>query len=168
MAFGAAWFITEYSPKQNFFTKNLALIITVVSVVWLLANYWMPLGAGISLLWNFIFVAAIVSVILGAFYLLEKYYVKILNWCLANKVKFLMIPTIVILFGTTVWVGFNSMFGFVATGFDKVGVNIRTTSVWSGLISFPSRSWKRIYAFIGRRKLPFNAHFYASCRSRAK
>jgi len=133
MAFGAAWFITEYSPKQNFFTKNLALIITVVSVVWLLANYWMPLGAGISLLWNFIFVAAIVSVILGAFYLLEKYYVKILNWCLANKVKFLMIPTIVILFGTTVWVGFNSMFGFVATGFDKVGVNIRTTSVWSGL-----------------------------------
>lgn len=133
MAFGAAWFITEYSPKQNFFTKNLALIITVVSVVWLLANYWMPLGAGISLLWNFIFVAAIVSVILGAFYLLEKYYVKILNWCLANKVKFLLIPTVVILFGTTVWVGFNSMFGFVATGFDKVGVNIRTTSVWSGL-----------------------------------
>ena len=133
MAFGVAWFITEYSPKQNFFTKNLALIITVVSVVWLLANYWMPLGAGISLLWNFIFVAAIVSVILGAFYLLEKYYVKILNWCLANKVKFLLIPTVVILFGTTVWVGFNSMFGFVATGFDKVGVNIRTTSVWSGL-----------------------------------
>ena len=132
-AFGAAWFITEYSPKQNFFTKNLALIITIVSVVWLLANYWMPLGAGISLLWNFIFVAAIVSVILGAFYLLEKYYVKILHWCLANKVKFLMIPTVVILFGTTVWVGFNSMFGFVATGFDKVGVNIRTTSVWSGL-----------------------------------
>jgi len=133
MAFGAAWFITEYSPKQNFFTKNLALIITVVSVVWLLANFWMPLGPGISLLWNFIFVAAIVSVILGAFYLLEKYYVKILNWCLANKVKFLLIPTVVILFGTTVWVGFNSMFGFVAKGFDNVGVNIRTTSVWSGL-----------------------------------
>jgi Cu(I)/Ag(I) efflux system membrane protein CusA/SilA len=133
MAFGAAWFITEYSPKQNFFTKNLAIIITVVSVVWLLANYWMPLGAGISLLWNFIFVAAIVSVILGAFYLLEKYYVKILNWCLANKVKFLLIPATVILFGTTVWMGFNSMFGFVATGFDKVGVNIRTTNVWSSL-----------------------------------
>jgi len=133
MAFGAAWFITEYGPKQNFFTKNLALIITVVSVVWLLANYWMPLGAGISLLWNFIFVAAIVSVILGAFYLLEKYYVKILNWCLANKVKFLLIPATVILFGTTVWMGFNSMFGFVATGFDKVGVNIRTTNVWSSL-----------------------------------
>ncbi|MEZ4773789.1 MAG: efflux RND transporter permease subunit [Bacteroidia bacterium] len=133
MAFGAAWFITEYSPKQNFFTKNLALIITVVSVVWLLANYWMPLGAGISLLWNFIFVTAIVSVILGAFYLLEKYYEKILNWCLANKVKFLLIPATVILFGTTVWMGFNSMFGFVATGFDKVGVNIRTTTVWSSL-----------------------------------
>lgn len=133
MAFGVAWFVTEYSPLHNFFTKNLALIITVISVVWLLAEYWMPLGAGVSLLWNFIFVAVIVSIILGAFYLLEKFYVKILNWCLANKVKFIMIPTFVILFGTTVWIGFNAMFGFVAIGFDKVGVNIRTTAIWSGL-----------------------------------
>jgi len=45
----------------------------------------------------------------------------------------LLIPATVILFGTTVWMGFNSMFGFVATGFDKVGVNIRTTNVWSSL-----------------------------------
>ena len=133
MAFGAAWFITEYSPKQNFFTKNLALIITVVSVVWLLAKYWMPLGAGVSLLWNFVFVATTVTTILVAFYTLEKYYVKILNWCLANKVKFLLIPTSVMLFGTTAWLGFNSIFGFVALGLDKVGVNVRTTSVWAGL-----------------------------------
>jgi len=138
MAFGAAWFITEYSPKQNFFTRNLALIITVVSVIWLLANYWMPLGAGKSLLWNFVFVAAIVSVILGAFYLLEHYYTRILNWCLVNKKKFLLLPAFVILWGTVIWFGFNSVFGFIAKGFDKLDVNIRTTSVWSGLThAFP-------------------------------
>jgi Cu(I)/Ag(I) efflux system membrane protein CusA/SilA len=133
MAFGFAWFITEYSSKKSFFTNHLAIIITVISVVWLLAKYWMPLGAGVSLAWNFIFVSVIVSLILGAFYLLEKYYVQILNWCLTYKVKFLLIPSLVILFGTTVWLGFNSIFGFVSSGFDKIGVNIRTTSVWSGL-----------------------------------
>ncbi len=131
MAFGVSWFITEYSPKQNFFTQNLALIITVISVVWLLAKYWMPLGAGISLWWNFLFVASIVSIILGSFTLLEKFYVSILNWCLSNKFIFLSIPFFVILFGTTIWIGFNTMFGFVSTGFDKIGVNIRTTTVWS-------------------------------------
>lgn len=138
MAFGAAWFVTEYSPKQNFFTRNLALIVTVVSVIWLLANYWMPLGPGKSLLWNFTFVALIVSVILGSFYLLEHYYTRILNWCLVNKKKFLLLPAFVILWGTVIWFGFNSVFGFIAKGFDKLDVNIRTTSVWSGLThAFP-------------------------------
>ncbi|WP_417266389.1 efflux RND transporter permease subunit [Brumimicrobium sp.] len=132
LAFGISWFITEYS-KQNRISKNLTVYITVVSVVWLLAKYWMPLGPSNSLLMNFLFVGVIVSLILGAFYLLEKYYTHILNWCLDNKVKFLLIPTFVILFGSTAWLGFNTMFGFVATGFDKIGVNIRTTSVWSGL-----------------------------------
>ncbi|PKR80429.1 cation transporter [Brumimicrobium salinarum] len=132
LAFGIAWFITEYS-KQNRITKNLTVYITVVSVVWLLAKYWMPLGPSNSLLMNFLFVGVIVSLILGAFYLLEKYYTHILNWCLDNKVKFLLIPTFVILFGSTAWLGFNTMFGFVATGLDKIGVNIRTTKVWSGI-----------------------------------
>ncbi len=132
LAFGIAWFITEYS-KQNRISKNLTVYITVVSVVWLLAKYWMPLGPSNSLFMNFLFVGLIVTLILGAFYFLEKYYTKILHWCLNNKVKFLLIPSFLILFGATIWMGFNTMFGFIATGFDKVGVNIRTTSVWSGL-----------------------------------
>jgi Cu(I)/Ag(I) efflux system membrane protein CusA/SilA len=132
-AFGVAWFVAEYSPKQNFITRNLTLIITVISVTWLLAKYWMPLGATASLLLNFVFVALIVTAILFSFYLLERYYTNILNWCLANKKKFLLIPTIIILWGATIWLGFNTVFGFVAKGFDVVNVNIRTTSVWSGL-----------------------------------
>ncbi|MBO6515082.1 MAG: efflux RND transporter permease subunit [Bacteroidia bacterium] len=134
MAFGTAWFVREYSPKQNFFTRNLTLLITVVSVIWLLANYWMPLGAEKSLSWNFIFVAFIVSIILGSFYLLERRYEKILNWCLINKKWFLLLPTIVILWGSVIWFGFNSVFGFISTGLDKLNVNVKTTSVWSGLI----------------------------------
>ncbi len=132
-AFGVAWFVAEYSPKQNFITRNLTLIITVISVTWLLAKYWVPLGATASLLLNFVFVALIVTAILFSFYLLERYYTNILNWCLANKKKFLLIPTIIILWGATIWLGFNTVFGFVAKGFDVVNINIRTTSVWSGL-----------------------------------
>ena len=132
-AFGIAWFITNYFKKRNKFTKNLPIIITVVSVTWLLAKYWMPLGAGKSLLLNVFFVAIAVSIVLILFYILERYYTKILNWCLVNKRKFLVIPGIVMLWGGLVWLGFSSVFGFVANGFDKVSINIRTTSVWSGL-----------------------------------
>ncbi|MCK5705773.1 MAG: efflux RND transporter permease subunit, partial [Cyclobacteriaceae bacterium] len=133
MAFGAAWFVQHYSPKKNWWTENLALIVSGISVTWLLANYWMPLGAGKSLLLNFIFVTILLIIILGSFSLLERYYAKILNWCLEHKMIFLFIPTFLILLGGTIWIGFNNTFGFLTKGFDTVGLNVRTTSAWSGL-----------------------------------
>ena len=131
MAFGAAWFVSKNYTGKNFVRQNLSLIIAVISVIWLLANYWMPLGPGRLFLWNFLFVALIVFIILGSFYLLERYYERILNWCLINKRKFLAIPAIVMLWAAVIWIGFAVIFGFVATGFDRLNVNIRTTAIWS-------------------------------------
>ncbi|KAA3619396.1 MAG: AcrB/AcrD/AcrF family protein [Calditrichaeota bacterium] len=133
MAFGAAWFVQNYSPKDTFITRNLTLLISIFSVVWLLAKYWMPLGAGEAFITNFIFVGLLITLILGIFHLLERYYAKMLHWCLANKSKFLAIPGFILLLGAVIWIGFNNMFGFMATGFDFVGLNIRTTSAWAGL-----------------------------------
>lgn len=117
---------------------NIELILVVVGVVWLLAKYWLPLGAGKSVLLNFVFVALLVGFILGAFTLLQLSYRRILRWCLNNKVKFLMIPVFLMLLGVNIWMGFSNIFGFLANGADKMGWNIRTTAVWSGLNhSFP-------------------------------
>lgn len=132
-ALGIAWFITEYSKYENAITRNLTLIITLISVTWLLASYWMPLGASRSLSINFLFVGTIISVILFLFHLLERYYERILNWCLVNKKKFLLLPTVIIFFGATMWLGFNNVFGFVRNAFSSVNVDIQTTGIWSGL-----------------------------------
>ena len=114
------------------------LVIVVLGITWLLGKYWLPLGAGKSLLLNVLFVGLLVGVILGSFTLLEYYYKSILKWCLDNKVKFLLIPSFLILLGATTWIGFNSVFGFVGKGFDVVGWDIRTSKVWSGLTqTFP-------------------------------
>ncbi|MFO8022240.1 MAG: efflux RND transporter permease subunit [Perlabentimonas sp.] len=113
--------------------QNIDLIIAVLGVIWLLATYWLPLGAGKSFFLNILFVTILVGIILGAFSLLEHYYKPILKWCLDNKKKFLLIPSFLILFGITIWIGFSSVFGFAAKGFDTLGWNIRTTKVWSTL-----------------------------------
>ncbi|MEA4976879.1 MAG: efflux RND transporter permease subunit [Paludibacter sp.] len=127
--------------EKPFFSKtldNIELILVLVGVVWLLAKYWLPLGAGKSVLLNFIFVALLVGIILGAFTLLQISYRRILGWCLNNKVKFLLIPVFLIFLGANIWIGFSNMFGFLAKGIDQLGWNIRTTAVWSGLNhSFP-------------------------------
>ncbi|MEQ9442770.1 MAG: efflux RND transporter permease subunit [Cyclobacteriaceae bacterium] len=129
----------ESFSKPVLFLFNYAeLIIVLMGVTWLLAKYWLPLGASKSLLINFIFVTLLVGFILGSFTLLEYYYKSILKWCLDNKIKFLLIPTFLILLGANVWLGFNSIFGFIPKTFDNLGWDIRTTTVWSGLThTFP-------------------------------
>jgi Cu(I)/Ag(I) efflux system membrane protein CusA/SilA len=115
------------------------VIIVVIGVIWLLSKYWLPLGPTKSLVVNVLFVALLVIIILGFFIILEYFYKPILRWCLNNKVTFLLIPSFLILFGITTWIGFNNIFGFVAKGFDGVGWNVRTTKVWSGLThTFPA------------------------------
>lgn len=114
------------------------IVLVVLGVVWLLARYWLPLGPAKSLMLNVVFVSMMVILILGAFTLLEYFYKPILRWCLDHKVSFLLIPSFLILFGATTWMGFSTIFGFAAKGFDAVGWNVRTTKIWSGLVhSFP-------------------------------
>ena len=126
-------------PKALLFLYRYAeLIIVLIGVTWLLAKYWLPLGASKSLLLNFVFVTLLVGLILGSFTLLENQYQRILRWCLNNKVKFLLIPAILILLAANIWLGFSSVFGFVSKGFEAVGWNINKSKAWSELAhTFP-------------------------------
>lgn len=144
--FGAIGIIkTIFDSKKENFSKSILflfnyaeLIVVLIGVTWLLAKYWLPLGASKSLLVNFIFVAFLVSVILGGFRLLEYQYKSILRWCLDNKIKFLLIPTLLIILGVNIWLGFSTVFGFVSNGFEKVGWNISETKAWSVAVhTFP-------------------------------
>ncbi|WP_010419183.1 efflux RND transporter permease subunit [Anaerophaga thermohalophila] len=122
----------------HYLLKHSALIISVLAVIWILSTYWLPLGPGKSTVTNIVFVALMVALILGFFILLERFYKPVLRWTLEHKATFLAIPGFLIVLGLTVWLGFNTMFGFIAKGFDQIGWNVRPTGVWSGLThSFP-------------------------------
>ncbi|MDO6440346.1 efflux RND transporter permease subunit [Cyclobacterium sp. 1_MG-2023] len=120
------------------FYNNLEIIIVIAGVVWLLAGYWLPLGASNSTFLNFVFVGSLVSLILAAFILLESNYKKILNWCLDHKVAFLSIPVAVMMFGVMVWIGFVTTFGLLPKVAGKIGWELEKTRVWSGFAhAFP-------------------------------
>ncbi len=129
----------KFKSFAYYILEDAEIIIVVIGVIWLLAKYWLPLGPAKSLIINVVFVAFLVILILGFFTILEYFYKPILKWCLEHKVTFLLIPSFLILFGAMSFIGFNSLFGFVAKGFDAVGWNVRTTKVWSGLAhKFPA------------------------------
>lgn len=123
----------ELNKPLAWITKNLELLVILIGVSWLLAEYWLPLGPRKSVFINFVFVALIIGIILGGFSLLEYYYKNILRWCLENKKKFLILPSFLILLGVTIWLGFSTIFGFVSSGFEKVGVDVKSTKTWSYL-----------------------------------
>lgn len=125
------------SAKLNeLYTKHHSTIIigiVTIAVSWLLAQEWMPLGVANSLLLNFIFIALIIGIVLGAFKLFIRFYPTILNWCLEHKKTFLLFPILIILLGVNIWLGFDKVFGFIPKITDNTGWNIRTTTVWSSL-----------------------------------
>ncbi|WP_166387707.1 efflux RND transporter permease subunit [Polaribacter sp. 11A2H] len=110
VAFGIVSFLSLYFNKTeiNFslftfhfsLSKNLVnIIISSVAIVFLLAEYWRPLGFDRSIFINLIFVAIICFGILGLFSIFRKYYGQILEWALANKMLFLMVPITVLVSG---------------------------------------------------------------------
>jgi copper/silver efflux system protein len=75
------------------------IIISAVAIVFMLAEYWRPLGVDKSIFWNLIFVGVICFGLLGVFTLFRRQYVPILNWALRNKLLFLSIPTVIVILG---------------------------------------------------------------------
>ena len=141
MAFALNNLVHAYFPEntQNGRYKEwISMAIAVVGISVLLAEMWRPLGLSQSVFVNFIFIGLVIGLILGVFSLFIRFYAPILKWCQENTKTFLLIPAFIIFLGVNIWLGFGKIFEFSAQGFDKVGWNIRTTSLWSGLThTFP-------------------------------
>ena len=110
VAFGVVSLSSIYYKKSeiNFslFASNFSLsknliniIVSLCAIIFLLAEYWRPLGVDKSIFWNLIFVSIICFGLLGVFTLFRSYYTRILRWCLDNKVLFLSIPTAIVIAG---------------------------------------------------------------------
>ena len=82
----------------------------IVTMAWLLTQSWMPLGAQISRGRNLLFVSILVGGLLGVFWLFRLAYPHILRWLLANKALFLPIPTLLVVAGVTIGLGFSQVF----------------------------------------------------------
>ncbi|MEH6656769.1 efflux RND transporter permease subunit [Leeuwenhoekiella marinoflava] len=99
IGFGVLYFLrkAERLPVKGF--PQAEGILILIGIVFLLANYWRPLGFNRSILVNLIFVAFLCAVFFGAFWVLRHFYERILRWALANRILFLSIPTFLLICG---------------------------------------------------------------------
>ncbi|MFS4417525.1 efflux RND transporter permease subunit [Maribacter sp. 2307ULW6-5] len=77
----------------------LNIVISATAIVFLLANYWRPLGFDRGIPINLLFVGVPCFGLLGTFILFRRHYRQILAWALGHKMAFLSVPTALVLFG---------------------------------------------------------------------
>lgn len=81
------------------FRKNALLYVSILSLIYLLAAYWRPLGVQTGLLLNFISVSLVFGGMLVFFKYFEKWYPSLLLLCLKYRKTFLILPVILLLIG---------------------------------------------------------------------
>ncbi|WP_165732773.1 efflux RND transporter permease subunit [Polaribacter sp. 20A6] len=99
VAFGISGVLGILGKLDSKKVNLVNIIISSAAIVFLLAEYWRPLGFNRSIFINLVFVAIICFGILGLFSIFRKYYGQILQWALANKMLFLMVPITVLVSG---------------------------------------------------------------------
>ncbi len=125
-------------PRFQNHLPTYNMILTVLAVTWLLTRTWLPLGPGISFAGNFLFIALLLALIMGGFWLVIYYYKPILDWCLRKKALFLSIPATLTVLAVVIWLGFSTVFGFVGSGFNAIGINIQNSGPWqAATATFP-------------------------------
>ncbi len=106
-----------------------ALLLMLV----ILTQHWVPLGPEKGLVRNLIFAGTVIGSLLGSFLLFKQLYEPILRFFLAHKLLFYAMPLASVLFGASVWLGFETVFGVVPKLAAKVGIpeaSIRGNSLW--------------------------------------
>lgn len=117
--------------KNKKTTTYITAGIAIFAATVFLTSQWLPMGPQKGFVVNFLMVIVFIGLILGFFTLLINNYEKLIRWCLANRWKFMVIPIFTVLFGITIWLGFDSIFGFIAKGFETAGwKNFRQTAFW--------------------------------------
>ena len=96
--------------KKLEYLKN-ALI--VAALLWLLTEAWMPLGLGVPMWENLLSVSVVSLGLLALFWAFLKVYAPLLRWALEHKVVSMSAPIVLLVFGVTVWLGFDRVFGWL-------------------------------------------------------
>ncbi|MEM6467997.1 MAG: efflux RND transporter permease subunit [Planctomycetota bacterium] len=120
--------------KYNHYAPFLASAIAVLIVGVILTEHWLPLGPQKGITRNLMFVGLLIGGLLGFFTIFQRYlYEPILRWCLAHKLLFLSVPTVILLFGGSAWLGFDKVFSFIPRLASNVGIEqstIRESKPW--------------------------------------
>ncbi|MDD2239051.1 MAG: efflux RND transporter permease subunit [Kiritimatiellae bacterium] len=98
------------------------LAVLLVGVV--LTKAWAPLGPERGFIRNALFILLLVGGLLGFFIIFQHFYARMLRLCLRYKAAFLSVPLVLMVLGSTAWLGFDTLFGFLPDSLRSRGAHV--------------------------------------------
>lgn len=109
------------------------IVLCVLFVLSQLSSEWLPLGPERGGSRNLFFVAGLFVVLIGFFWLVERLYIPILRVVLRFKLLFLCLPLALVLWGGTIWLGFEKVFFWLPDSIKKTEVAVDLEHGFPGL-----------------------------------
>lgn len=110
-----------------------ANLVAVTVVLVALAASWEPLGPNPGLLGNTLFIAVTIALLLAVFLLFRAAYPHMLAWGLRHKAIALSPALAVVLIGTTAWLGFDRVWGWLPESVRRVEPAVQIAHAFPGL-----------------------------------
>lgn len=123
MVFLGAWgFLQRRLPQRaRGWTSQAARWALALSFLVLLSSQWLPLGPEGGIKRNLIFAGFFMGGALALVLSVQRWYPRILGWCLEHKAGFLFLPGSMVVLGLTIWLGFPKVFGWIPSSFMRTG-----------------------------------------------
>lgn len=131
----AAWRLLGHflSPRIRARAMRSAHILAAAWIAWFLSKTWEPLGPGAEVR-NLIFTVGLLGGLLLFFQIIIWMYAPMLRWCLRHKLLFLSLPSLLVIGGLVVWLGFSKVFGsWVPDGIRKSDRYVAMAHAFPGL-----------------------------------
>ncbi len=126
----AAEHIPDKYRKWLLIAFNFVMVL-IVGII--LTRGWLPLGPGAGFIKNLIVVAFPIAGLLVFFWLFMKSYAPILRVLLRHKMISMTVPVFIIVMGGAVWLGFNTLFGWLPASFKATGAYTALADAFPGL-----------------------------------
>ncbi len=147
---GVVWMFHQRIPERwkDLWTRYVNWL--AIGVMWFyLTTQWMPLGLGKGLLLNLVFVGLSVFLLISFFFWFQKIYPTLLMIFLKRKKTFLIVPSLIVLFGAMIWLGFAKVVSPVTSVLERVGVPSSTV-----MKAWPFASLQKAFPGLGKEFMP--------------
>ena len=120
IGFAVVYTVSLFVPKKIWKIVMGGINISIaITVCWILAKYWLPLGPQAGQLNNFLAVFLPIASLLSVFILWQYSYPYVLGWVLNYKAVFLSLVLIILSLGYSSWLGFDKMFSWLPDSLKK-------------------------------------------------